>query len=149
MGWPPPTKIKLGLGTFLKRNDPLTNFRNKLNMKNIGTKSVNIMVYLAMFSTTIHKILCFLVLIRWKWVIIFKSLIPSGTWDYFIFPKTPPPPNFELFPTKTWDFFDFLTTPPLFGPFPKVPRFLVWKASLTQSISKNIEFSKERKGKEK
>ena len=37
------------------------------NMKNIGTKSNNmseIMVYLAMFSTTIDKILCFWVLIR-------------------------------------------------------------------------------------
>ena len=44
------------LGTFLKRNDPLKILRNKLNMKNIGTKSINmseIMVYLAMFSTTI------------------------------------------------------------------------------------------------
>ena len=40
-----------------------------------------------------------------------------------------PPPNFELFPTEIWDFFDFLTTPPLFGPFPKFPRFLLWKAS--------------------
>ena len=52
-------KIKLGLGTFLKRNDPLQDFRNKLNMKNIGTKSVNmsdIIVYLAMFSRTIDKI---------------------------------------------------------------------------------------------
>ena len=52
----PPPKINLGLGNFFKRNDPLKNFWNKLNMKNIGTKSVNmsdIMVYLAMFSTTI------------------------------------------------------------------------------------------------
>ena len=48
-------------------------FRNKLNMKNIGTKSVNmsdIMVYLAMFSATIDQIFCFWVLIWWKWVII-------------------------------------------------------------------------------
>ena len=36
-------------------------------MKNFGTKSVNIgdiIVYLAVFSTTIDKILCFWVLIR-------------------------------------------------------------------------------------
>ena len=47
------------LGIFLKRNDPLKILRNKLNMKNIGTKSINmsdIMVYFAMFSTTIEKI---------------------------------------------------------------------------------------------
>ena len=57
--------IKLGLGTFL--NDPLKLFQNKLNMKNIGTKSANmsdIMVYFAVFSPTIDKILCFLVLLR-------------------------------------------------------------------------------------
>ena len=42
-----------------------------------------------MFSTTIDKISCFWVLIRWKWVIIFQSLIPSGTWDFFWFLKTP------------------------------------------------------------
>ena len=47
------------LGIFLKRNDPLKKFRNKLNMKNIGTKSVNM-------STTIDKMLCFWVLIRWN-----------------------------------------------------------------------------------
>ena len=41
----------------------------------------------------------------------FRSLIPSGTWDFFDFRR--PPPNFELFPTKTWEFFDFLTTPAL------------------------------------
>ena len=43
--------------------NPLKIIRNMLNMKNIGTKSVNmsgIMVYLAMFSTTIDKILCFM-----------------------------------------------------------------------------------------
>ena len=39
-------KINLGIGTFLKRNDPLKFFWNKLNMSDI-------MVYLAMFSTTI------------------------------------------------------------------------------------------------
>ena len=90
MGWPPlkSTWDFFELGTFLKQNDPLKILRNKLNMKNIGTKSVNmseIMVYLAMFSTTIDKILCFWVLIRWKWIIIFQSLIPSGTFDFFDF----------------------------------------------------------------
>ena len=56
-------KINLGLGNFLKWNDTLKLFRNQLNMKNIGTKSVNmsdLMIYLAMLSTTIDKILCFL-----------------------------------------------------------------------------------------
>ena len=81
------------LGIFLKRNDPLIFFWNKLIMKNIGTKSIiisDIMVYLAMFSTTIDNILCFLVLIIWKWVII---LLVFGTlWNLglFWFPKTPP-----------------------------------------------------------
>ena len=64
---------EIGLGLFLtwdfflKRTDPLKILRNKLNMKNIGTKSINmsgIMVYLAMFSTTIDTIICFWVLIR-------------------------------------------------------------------------------------
>ena len=65
MGWPPPT-INLGLfwtWDFFKLIDPLKILRNKLNMKNIGTKSINmtdIMVYLVMFSTSINKILCFL-----------------------------------------------------------------------------------------
>ena len=68
-------------------------FWNNLNMKNIGTKSVNmndIMVYLAMFSTTIDQILCFWFLIRWKWVII---LLVFGTlWNLELlgFPRTPP-----------------------------------------------------------
>ena len=60
------------LRIFLKRNVPLKILRNKLNMKNIGTKSIKmsyIRAYLAMFSTIIDKILCFWVLIRWKWVI--------------------------------------------------------------------------------
>ena len=64
-------------------------------MKNIGIKSINmsdIMVYLAMFSTIIDKVLCLWVLIRWKWLIIFQSLNPSGTWDL------PPHPNL----TWTW-----------------------------------------------
>ena len=44
------------LGIFLKRYDPLKILRNKSNMKNVGTKSINmsdIMVYVAMFSTII------------------------------------------------------------------------------------------------
>ena len=123
---PSPLKTAWGffeLGVFLKRNDPLKIHRNKLNMKYIGTKSVNmsdIMVYLAMFSTIIDQILCFWVLIRWKWAIIFQSLIP---------------PNFELFPTETWDFFDFSTTPP--PPKCQISKFRCffdWKASLIKLI---------------
>ena len=55
-------------------------------MKNIGTKSINmsdIMVYFDMFSTTIDKNRCFWVFIRRKLVIIFQSLVHSGTWDFF------------------------------------------------------------------
>ena len=65
--------------------------------------------------------------------IIIILLVFGTAWNLGLlwFPKTLPT-NFELFPTETWDFFDFLTTPtpPLFGPFPKFPHFLVWKASL-------------------
>ena len=73
MGWPTPLK---STWDFFEAEWP----PEKVNMKNIGTKSINmsdIMVYLAMFSTTIDNILCFWVLIRGKWVIIFQSLIPS------------------------------------------------------------------------
>ena len=47
--------------------------REACTSKNIGTKSINrndIMVFLAMFNTTIYKTLCFWVLIIRKWVII-------------------------------------------------------------------------------
>ena len=72
MKWvdPPPLKSTwdfFELGIFLKRYDPLKILRNKSNMKNFGTKSINmsdIMVYLVMFGTIIDKILCFWVLIR-------------------------------------------------------------------------------------
>ena len=89
-------------------------------MKNIGTKSVNIsdiMVYLDMVSTTIDKILCFWVLIRWKWVII---LLFFGT------------PNYKLFLTKNWDFF---------WAFPKFHCFLVCKASLMLVHALNMNIS--------
>ena len=77
------------------------------------------MVYLTMFGTIIDQILRFWVLIRWKRVIIFQSLIPSGTLDFFAISEDPPP-DFELFPTKTWDF----------GLIPKFRSFFDWKASL-------------------
>ena len=50
--------LKNKLVTFLKWNDALTKIRNKLNMKYIGTKSIqlgDIMVYLDMLSTTIKN----------------------------------------------------------------------------------------------
>ena len=56
----------------------------------------DIMVYLAMFRTTIDELLCFWLLIRWKWVIIFQSLISSGTWDFFYFRRPPPPLIFNF-----------------------------------------------------
>ena len=48
-----------------------------------------------------------------------------------------PPPNFELLSTETWAFLYFFEDPPLFGPFPKFPRLLLWKASLTLSLRKS------------
>ena len=78
---PPPLKSTWDFG-FLKVELPPKTFWNKLNMKSIGTKAINmsdIMVYLAMFSTTSDKIFCFWVLIRW-----------TGTWDFFDFLTTPP-----------------------------------------------------------
>ena len=56
-----------GLPLLTPPTSPLKILQQKLNMKNIGTKSIhmsNIMVYLAMFSSIIDKILCFWVLIR-------------------------------------------------------------------------------------
>ena len=83
-----------------------------IEIKNIGTKSINmseIKVYLAMFSTTIDKILYFLVLIRWKWVIILNfSQLKLGTFLIF---------------------YD-----PLFGPFPKFPAFYFGKLPLVNNI---------------
>ena len=67
-----------------------------MNINNIGTKSVNmsdIMVYLAMFSTTIDEILCFWVLIKWKLVIILSPI--TTLWNlglFFISEDTPLPP---------------------------------------------------------
>ena len=98
------------LGIFLKWNDPLKNFRNKLNMKTIGTKSINmsdIMVYLAMFSTIIDQILFFGVHIRWKWIIIvlvFGTLWNLGLfWFRKIDSQISPPfsfPNLKTLSTK-------------------------------------------------
>ena len=78
-----------------------------------------------MFSTTIYKILCVWVPIRWKWVIIFQSLIPSGSCDFLNFRRTPPPliwtfPNWNLRifcffepEIQTFLFFDTTPAPPL------------------------------------
>ena len=52
-------------------------------MKNIGPKSINmsnIIVYLAMFSATIVK----------NDPIFYWSVVPSGTWDFFISEDFPP-----------------------------------------------------------
>ena len=51
------------MSDFLKAEWPLKVVGNKLNMNNIGTKSItmsDIMVYFAMFSTTNDEILCFI-----------------------------------------------------------------------------------------
>ena len=88
----------------------------QVEYENIGTKSVNmsdIMVYLAMFSTTIDQILCFWVLMRWKWVII---LLVFGTlWNLglFWFPRTPPiwtnSQVLLLFRLESFPYFGYLT----------------------------------------
>ena len=78
------------LGTFLKQNDPLEILRNKLNMKNIGTKSINmidIMVYLAMFSTIINQILCWDCPKGNEWWIV-ASYLPTGRGKLFMFVDT-------------------------------------------------------------
>ena len=115
----------------MKWNDPLKLFRNKLNMKNFGTKSVNmsdIMVYLAMFGTTIDKILCYMGPPKMQMSHYFLVLDPNWNLGFFKF----------LFPllifsfSETWDLKKNSDDPPsaLSGPGPKFPRFLVWKASL-------------------
>ena len=92
------------LGIFLKRIDPLNLFSNKLNMKNIGTKSTNmsyIIVYLAMFSATIDIILY----PKMKMSHYFSLMDPVWNFDD---PRYPPIWNSQIF-----------------------SHFLVWKASLT------------------
>ena len=83
----------------------------------------DIIVYFAMFSTILDKMLCFLVLKRWKWVIIFQSLITSGTWDFFYF--SPLILKYSQLELGTFKFFD----DPLFGLIPKFRCFFDWKAS--------------------
>ena len=120
------SQVSVGKSSKLGGNEKSPKFQRvpktmtHFEYENIGTKSVNmsdIMVYLAMFSTTIDTILCFWVLITWKWVIILLVFGTLWNLDFFDF-RRPPPPNFELFPTEIWVFIDFLTTPqPLFRRF--------------------------------
>ena len=82
-------------------------------IRKIFTKSVNIsdiMVYLAMFSTTIDNILCFWVLIRWKCVIILLVFGALCNLGLFWFPKTPLILNFSQL--KLGTFWIFGRTPP-------------------------------------
>ena len=88
-----------------------------------------------LFSTTIGKILCFWVLIRWKWVII---LLVFGTlWNlgFFLFPKTPPPLILNIFQLKLGIFLIFWRPhpSPLFGLIPKFPRFFDGKPPLSKT----------------
>ena len=78
-----------------------------------------------MFSTTIDKILCFWVLIRWRWFII---LLVFGTLLNFLilnFPNW----NLGLF----W-FFDNPPTPSTFGIILKFRCFFDWKPSLSLAL---------------
>ena len=72
-----------------------------------------------MFSTTIDNILCFWVLINWKWVIIL--LVFCNLWNLGLFDFRRPPPH-----------------PPYLDRFPNFPRFLIWKASFTVFTAWNM-----------
>ena len=87
-------------------------------MENIGTILINIsdiIVFWQCLLQLLIKSYVFWILTRWKSVNIFSL--------------------FELFPTKTWNFsLIFYDLPPsIFEPGPKFSRFLVWKASHTES----------------
>ena len=62
----------------------LVNCVETLGSSHFGYPS-DIMVYLAMFRTTIDKIFCLLGPHKMKMSHYFQSLIPSGTWDFFDF----------------------------------------------------------------
>ena len=80
-------------------------------------------------------VLCLWVLIRCKWVII---LLVFGTlWNLGLFCFRRPPLILNFSQLKVGTFLIFWRPPPLFRPFPKFPRFLVWKASLTCMSLKN------------
>ena len=48
------------LGIFFEMEWPPKNSLKQVEYEKFGTKSINIMVYFDMFSTTINKILCFI-----------------------------------------------------------------------------------------
>ena len=53
--------FSMGVGSFPNSKTKMTPLQNKLNMKYIGTKSIDmndIKLYFAMFSTTNDKIIC-------------------------------------------------------------------------------------------
>ena len=86
----------------------------------------DLMVYSAMFCTTIDKIICFMCPHKMKK----ESFAFNLGYHVELGPFLISPPNFELFPTVTWDYLFFLMTPPpLFGPGPKFCHFFIWKAS--------------------
>ena len=73
-------------------DDPLKILRKKFNVKNIGTKSINmsdIIVYFAMFSTIIDKNLMFLGPHKMKMSHYFSVFVTLWNLGLFWFPKTP------------------------------------------------------------
>ena len=102
VGMPPPPLPPLRgqyffeLGTWLKWFDrPPKILWNKLNMKNIGTKSINMsetIVYLPMFSTTTDKILCFFGPHKMKMSHYFSVFDTLWNLVYFYFFDDPFPP---------------------------------------------------------
>ena len=79
--------------SFIDQIWPPKKNSKQVEYENIGTKSVNmsdVIVYLAMFSATVDKIVCFWVLIRWKWVIIL--LVIGSLWNLWLFFISEDPP---------------------------------------------------------
>ena len=111
---------------------------------------------MAMFSTTIDKISCFIKKIKigpheMKTSQYFSVL--DTVWNILNF-LIPPPPILNLFQLKLGTILILLQPPPppptrplhLSGPCPNVGHFLIWKASFsyfTKSVSFSLVFQKE------
>ena len=84
-----------------------------------------------MISTTIDRILCFWVLIRWKWVIFFSLWNPLELGTVLIL---------NYFQLKLGTFLIFRRPPPPKCQIPKFRCFFDWKASLSWAIKSSLVF---------
>ena len=94
IGLTPSHKINLGIGTFLKQNDPLTKFRNNLNMNKFGTKSINmsdILVFWPCLVQLLIKYDVFWVFILLKMKMSHYFSVCDTLWNFFKFFDDPPP----------------------------------------------------------